>query len=125
MNPKDTAQFSAVYAEAALAYLETEVPQAVLWLEDEGRWDFITTEEEVNPDDVAFILQDGWDGQLTLEHATDPASDDYDAFALRDEIEEQMEEEGVSRALIEALIDRRENLGDEEDKSLPDPLDEE
>ncbi len=124
MNPKDTAQFSAVYAEAALAFLETEVPQAVLWIADEERWDFMPTDEPVSNEDVAFILQAGWDGQLSLENSTDPQGEDYNAFELRDEIEEQMEEEGVARAMIEALIDRRENLGDEDDKDMPEPLEE-
>ena len=124
MNPKDTAQFSAVYAEAALAFLETEVPQAVLWIEDEERWDFMPTDEPVQSEDVAFILQNGWDGQLSLENATDPQDDAYDAFGLRDEIEQQMEEEGIARALIEALVERRESSGDDDDKEMPEPFEE-
>ena len=124
MNPKSTAQFSAVYAEAALAYIETEVPQAVLWIADEERWDFMPTDEPLIDEDVAFILQEGWDAQLSLENSTDPQGEDYDAFALRDEIENQMEDERISRAMIEALIDRRENLGDDDDKDMPEPLEE-
>jgi len=121
MNIETSAQFSAVYAEAAIAWIETGLPQAVLWYEDEQRWDFTPGDEELVPSLVAFILSDGWDAQLSLEAVTDPDEDGYDSRALRYEIELQMEEEGVSRALINALIERREALGDDvEPQGLPD-----
>ncbi|MDP3859729.1 MAG: hypothetical protein Q8Q73_18370 [Stagnimonas sp.] len=121
MNIDTSAQFSAVYAEAAIAWIETALPQAVLWYEDEQRWDFTPGDEELTPSLVAFLLSEGWDSQLSLEACTDPDDDRYDSRALRDEIEQQMEEEGVARALIAALIERRDNLGeDEELPGLPD-----
>ena len=121
MTPDTSAQFSAVYAEAAIAWLETRIPQAVLWYEDEGRWDFTPADEELVPSLVAFLLSEGWDGQLTLEATTDPDDERYDSYALREEIEQQMEDEGVARALIEALAERRESQGeDEEPQGLPD-----
>lgn len=121
MNVDTSAQFAAVYAEAAIAWLETQVPQAVLWYEDEERWDFTPGDEELVPSLVAFILGEGWDGQLSLELTTDPDDERYDSRALRDEIEQQMEDEGLSRALINALIERRETLDeDSEPQGLPD-----
>lgn len=121
MTPDTSAQFSAVYAEAAIAWLETRIPQAVLWYEDEERWDFTPADEELVPSLVAFLLSEGWDGQLTLEATTDPDDERYDSTALREEIEQQMEDEGVARALIEALAERRESQGEsEEPQGLPD-----
>lgn len=121
MTPDTSAQFSAVYAEAAIAWLETRIPQAVLWYEDEGRWDFTPADEELVPSLVAFLLSEGWDGQLTLEGTLDPDDERYDSYALREEIEQQMEDEGVARALIEALAERRESGGEsDEPQELPD-----
>ena len=114
----DTApQFSAVYAEAAIAFIETGTPQAVLWFEDEERWDFTPADEDLRGSEVAFVLQEGWDGQLTVEAATDPNDEHYDSLTLRDEIELQMMDEGVAKALIENLAEHRERLadGDEDD----------
>jgi GNAT superfamily N-acetyltransferase len=113
MNPQTSLQFAAVYAEAAIAWIETGIPQAVLWYDDEERWDFTPADEDLPPSLVAFVLQQGWDGQLSLELSTDALDDDYDSLALREEIEEQMDQEGVARALIEALIEHRERLGEE------------
>lgn len=122
MNPDTSAQLAAVYAEAAIAWLETRVPQAVLWYEDEERWDFTPADEELTPSLVAFLLGEGWDGQLNLEAVTDCDDDRYDSYALREEIEQQMESEGIARTLIEMLIERRERLGeDEEPSGLTDP----
>lgn len=112
MNNDTAAQLSAVYAEAAIAFLETDIPQAVLWHEDEERWDFMPADEELPTDEVAFILQGGWDGQLSLEHPTDAQDEHYNALALRDEIEQQMNDEGIARALIENLLEQREQLAD-------------
>lgn len=118
MNPKDTSQFSAVYAEAAIAFIETGVPQAVLYLEDEERWDFAPGDEPLDDGSaVAFVLDDGWDGQLSLDNPTDPDDEHYNAFELRDEIEMQMEEEGIARALVAQLAERREEGGGEEDEN--------
>lgn len=118
MNPQTSLQFAAVYAEAAIAWIETGVPQAVLWYDDEERWDFTPADEELPPSLVAFVLQQGWDGQLSLELSTDPLEDDYDSLALREEIEEQLDQEGVARALIEALIEHRERLGEDAEDGL-------
>lgn len=115
MSPETAPQFSAVYAEAAIAYLETEIPQAVLWYDDEERWDFRPADEEIEPSLVAFVLQDGWDGQLTLDATTDVDDDDYNSLELRDEIELQMMEEGIAKALIENLSEHRERLADGDD----------
>lgn len=115
MNPQTALQFAAVYAEAAIAWIETGIPQAVLWYDDEERWDFTPADEDLPPSLVAFVLQQGWDGQLNLELSTDALDDAYDSLALREEIEEQMDQEGVARALIEALIEHRERLGEEEE----------
>jgi len=117
----DTAeQFSAVYAEAAIAFLETQVPQAVLWYEDEERWDFTPADEDLRGSEVAFVLQKGWDGQLSLEATTDIDDEEYDSRALRDEIEQQMIDEGVAKALIESLAERREALDDEDNENEND-----
>lgn len=115
MDISTAAQFSAVYAEAAIAYLETEIPQAVLWYDDEERWDFRPADEEIEPSLVAFVLQDGWDGQLTLDATTDVDDDDYNSLELRDEIELQMMDEGIAKALIENLSEHRERLADGDD----------
>lgn len=115
MDISTAPQFSAVYAEAAIAYLETEIPQAVLWYDDEERWDFRPADEEIEPSLVAFVLQDGWDGQLTLDATTDVDDDDYNSLELRDEIELQMMEEGIAKALIENLSEHRERLADGDD----------
>lgn len=123
MTPDTVEQFSAVYAEAAVAWLETETPQAVLWIEEEGRWDFCPAEEDAMLDgEVAFVLQAGWDGQLTLEATTDPNDDRYDARELTEEITEQLVEEGIARALLEALNERRERLaaGEEDESERPE-----
>ena len=112
MNTNTSAQFSAVYAEAAIAFLETQLPQAVIWDEEEARWDFMPADDDLHYVDVAFVLQDGWDGQLSLDNTTDMDADDYNALALRDEIETQMEEEGIARAFIENLYEHRERLAD-------------
>lgn len=118
MDISTAAQFSAVYAEAAIAFLETETPQAVLWYDDEERWDFRPADEEIEPSLVAFVLQEGWDGQLTLDATTDVDDDDYNSIELRDEIELQMMDEGVAKALIENLSEHRDRLadGDEHDE---------
>lgn len=115
MDISTAPQFSAVYAEAAIAYLETEIPQAVLWYDDEERWDFRPADEEIEPSLVAFVLQDGWDGQLTLDATTDVDDDDYNSLELRDEIELQMMDEGIAKALIENLSEHRERLADGDD----------
>ncbi len=117
MNIDTAAQFSAVYAEAAIAFLETEIPQAVLWYDDEERWDFRPGDEEIEPSLIAFVLEAGWDGQLTLEASTDVDADDYNSIELRDEIELQMMDEGIAKAFIENLSEHRERLadGDEDD----------
>ena len=117
MNINTAPQFAAVYAEAAIAFIETEIPQAVLWYDDEERWDFRPGDEEIEPSLVAFVLEAGWDGQLTLEAATDADADDYNSIELRDEIELQMMDEGIAKAFIENLSEHRERLaeGDEED----------
>lgn len=117
MNTDTAAQFSAVYAEAAIAWLETQTPQAVLWYDDEERWDFRPGDEEIEPSLVAFVLQEGWDGQLTLDATTDVDDDGYDSLELRDEIEQQMMDEGIAKAFIENLSEHRERLadGDEDD----------
>lgn len=108
-------QLAAVYAEAAVAFLETEVPQAILWVEDDERWDFAAADEEFESDEIAFLLKDGWDGQLTIEASTDPLDDAYDSRALTAEIAEQMAEEGVARALIENLLEQRERRTEDRD----------
>ena len=117
MNIDTAAQFSAVYAEAAIAFLETEIPQAVLWYDDEERWDFRPGDEEIEPSLVAFVLEAGWDGQLTLEASTDVDDDGYHSIELRDEIEQQMMDEGIAKAFIENLSEHRERRadGDEDD----------
>lgn len=117
MNTDTAAQFSAVYAEAAIAYLETQIPQAVLWYDDEERWDFRPGDEEIEPSLIAFVLEHGWDGQLTLDATTDVDDDDYNSIELRDEIELQMMDEGIAKAFIENLSEHRERLadGDEDD----------
>lgn len=112
MDKSTAPQLAAVYAEAAIAWLETQVPQAVIWDEDEGRWDFRPGDEELETTQVAFVLQAGWDGQLSLDHSTEADADDYDSAALRDEIERQMDEEGIAAAFIENLIEHRERLAD-------------
>lgn len=112
MDKSTAAQFSAVYAEAAIAWLETQIPQAVLWYEDEERWDFRPGDEEIEPSLVAFVLEQGWDGQLSLDSTTDVDADDYNSLALRDEIELQMMDEGIAKAFIENLSEHRERLAD-------------
>lgn len=119
METNTAPQLAAVYAEAAIAWLETSVPQAVLWVEDEERWDFTPADEELPGSDVVFILQKGWDGQLTLDNPTDVDDEAYDSVALRDEIELQMDEEGIARAFIENLMEHRERLADAD----PDDID--
>ncbi len=120
MTPDTIPQFSAVYAEASVAWLETEIPQAILWIDDEERWDFTPADDDLPPSQVAFILQKGWDGMLTIENETDPQADDYDSLALTAEIAEQMEEEGVARSLLEALSQRRDRLADGEEEEDQD-----
>ena len=122
MTPETIPQFSAVYAEAAVAWLETDIPQAILWFEDEARWDFTPADEELKPSEVAFILQAGWDALLALEAGTDPMADDYDSSALADEIARQLEDEGVARSLLESLRARQERLheGDGDDDDAAD-----
>jgi len=115
MNTDTAAQFSAVYAEAAIAFIETGIPQAVLWFEDEDRWDFTPADEDLRDSEVAFVLQSGWDGQLSLEHPTAADDDHYDSSALRDEIELQMMDEGIAKALIESLSEHRERLANGEE----------
>ena len=112
MDKSTAPQFSAVYAEAAIAWLETQTPQAVLWYEDEERWDFRPGDEEIEPSLMAFVLEQGWDGQLNLDCTTDVDADDYNSLALRDEIELQMMDEGIAKALIENLSEHRERLAD-------------
>ena len=112
MDKSTAAQFSAVYAEAAIAWLETQTPQAVLWYEDEERWDFRPGDEEIEPSLMAFVLEQGWDGQLSLDSTTDVEADDYNSLALRDEIELQMMDEGIAKAFIENLSEHRERLAD-------------
>lgn len=112
MHSSTAPQFAAVYAEAAIAWLETETPQAVLWYEDEERWDFRPGDEDIEPSLVAFVLQEGWDGQLSLEHSTDVDDEDFDSNELRDEIEQQMMDEGIAKAFIENLSEHRERLAD-------------
>lgn len=116
MNIDTAAQFSAVYAEAAIAWLETQTPQAVLWYEDEERWDFRPGDEELEPSLVAFVLEQGWDGQLSLDATTDVDDDDYNSLELRDEIEQQMMDEGIAKAFIENLGEHRERLADGDDE---------
>lgn len=112
MDTSTAPQFAAVYAEAAIAYLETQIPQAVLWYEDEERWDFRPGDEEIEPSLVAFVLEHGWDGQLSLDATTDVDDDDYNSIELRDEIELQMMDEGIAKAFIENLSEHRERLAD-------------
>lgn len=112
MDTSTAPQFAAVYAEAAIAYLETQIPQAVLWYEDEERWDFRPGDEEIEPSLVAFVLEAGWDGQLSLDATTDVDDDDYNSIELRDEIELQMMDEGIAKAFIENLSEHRERLAD-------------
>ncbi len=122
MDTNTAPQLAAVYAEAAIAWLETSVPQAVLWLDDEERWDFTAADEELPGSDVVFLLQKGWDGQLSLDNPTDVDDEDYDSVALRDEVELQMNEEGIARAFIENLMEHRERSADadEDDKDHDD-----
>jgi hypothetical protein len=117
MNTDTAEQFSAVYAEAAIAFIETGIPQAVLWYEDEERWDFRPGDEEIEPSIVAFVLQQGWDGQLSLEEPTDIDDEHYDSSALRDEIELQMMDEGIAKAFIENLSEHRERLANGDDEN--------
>ena len=112
MDTSTAPQFAAVYAEAAIAYLETQVPQAVLWYEDEERWDFRPGDEDIEPSLVAFVLEAGWDGQLSLDATTDVDDDDYNSIELRDEIELQMIDEGIAKAFIENLSEHRERMAD-------------
>ncbi len=112
MDTSTAPQFAAVYAEAAIAWLETQIPQAVLWYEDEERWDFRPGDEEIEPSLIAFVLQEGWDGQLSLDAPTDVDDDDYNSIELRDEIELQMMDEGIAKAFIENLSEHRERLAD-------------
>jgi len=115
MDSSTAEQFAAVYAEAAIAFLETGTPQAVLWYEDEERWDFTPADEDLRDSDVAFVLQGGWDGQLSLDNETDVDDEHYDSRALRDEIETQLIDEGIAKALIESLAERRERIGDDDE----------
>ncbi len=112
MNTDTAPQFAAVYAEAAIAWLETQTPQAVLWYEDEERWDFRPGDEEIEPSLVAFVLEQGWDGQLSLDASIDVDDDHYNSLELRDEIELQMMDEGIAKAFIENLSEHRERLAD-------------
>lgn len=107
MDISTAAQLAAVYAEAAVAFVETGAPQVVIWLDDEQRWDFISGDEAFEERGVVFVLQEGWDGQLTLEAITDVDDDRYNGAVLAEEVARQMDEEGMAKALIENILELR------------------
>ncbi|HZP12653.1 MAG TPA: hypothetical protein VFB36_09555 [Nevskiaceae bacterium] len=119
-------RFAAVYAEAALTFLETREAQWLAWDGQSHAFDFGSTEMDAPPIPAILLVDEHWTQVIgEVAATTDPESPDFDADALRSAIVAQIESEGFGERLLLGFQERLDKLAsgdeDEEDDEDSDP----
>jgi len=111
-------RFAAVYAEAALTFLDTREPQWLAWDGQSHAFDFGSTEMDAPPIPVLLLVDENWTKVIgEVAAATDPESPDFDVDALRAAIVAQIDGEGFGERLLLRFQERLEKIasGDEDE----------
>src|ERR1043166_6418635 len=104
-------RFAAVYAEAALTFLETREPQWLAWDGQSHAFDFGSTEMDAPPIPVLLVVDEHWTQLIgEVSAAIDPESPDFDADDLRDAIASQLADEGFGERLLRRFQERLEKI---------------
>ncbi len=114
-------RFAAVYAEAALTFLDTREAQWLAWDGQSHAFDFGSTEMDAPAIPVLLLVDEDWTkviGEVGV--VTDLESPDFDADALRGAILAQIDGEGFGERLLLGFQERLEKIAsgheDEEDE---------
>ncbi|MGH8461777.1 MAG: hypothetical protein ACRESS_09240 [Stenotrophobium sp.] len=102
-------KFAAVYAEAALTWLDSGEPQALLWDGNSHRFDFRSLDLDAPDVPVITVLEEHWERLIGgVNEIIDPESAHFDADALRQEIEHRITDEGYGERILKTFLKRLE-----------------
>ena len=113
-------RFAAVYAEAALTFLETHEAQWLAWDGQSHVFDFGSTEMDAPPIPAILLVDENWTRVIgEVAAVTDLESPDFDADALRDAIVAQIDSEGFGERLLlgfQARLDKMASGNEDEEQ---------
>ena len=127
-------RFAAVYAEAALTFLDTHEAQWLAWDGQSHTFDFGSTEMDTPPIPVLLFVDENWTKVIgEVAAVTDPESPDFDVDELRDAISTQLLDDGFGERLLQKFQERLEKIAsgeedeeeDEEEREEDDDEDDE
>lgn len=130
IDEEHVARFAAVYAEAALTFLETREAQWIAWDGQSHAFDFGSTEMDAPPIPAILLVDEDWTKVIgEVAAVTDPESADFDADELRDAIVAQIDSEGFGERLLLGFQERLEKMisgeeADEQEENETDEVDE-
>ena len=114
-------RFAAVYAEAALTYLDTREVQWLAWDGQSHVFDFGSTEMDAPPIPVILLIDENWTKVIgEVAAAMDPEAPEFDADELRDAIVEQIDGEGFGERLLVRFQERLEQIASGDDEQPED-----
>ena len=106
-------KFAAVYAEAVLTWLDSREPQALLWDGISHRFDFRSLDMDAPDVPVITVIDEHWERLIGgVDEVMDPESPNFDADALRVEIEHQITEEGFGERILKTFLLRLERMAE-------------
>ena len=118
-------KFGAVYAEAVLTWLDSQEPQALLWDGVSHRFDFRSLDMEAPDVPVITVIDEHWERLIGgVDEVMDPESPNFDADALRVEIEHQITEEGFGERILKTFLLRLAQMAEaaaEDDNDRTEP----
>ena len=118
-------KFGAVYAEAVLTWLDAGEPQALLWDGVSHRFDFRSLDLDAPDVPVITVIDEHWERLIGgVDEVMDPESPQFDADALRVEIEYQITEEGFGERILKTFLLRLEQMAEaanEDDSDHTEP----
>jgi len=126
VDEEHVARFAAVYAEAALTFLETREAQWIAWDGQSHAFDFGSTEMDAPPIPAILLVDEDWTKVIgEVAAVTDPESPDFDADELRDAIVAQIDSEGFGERLLLGFQERLEKMisGDDVEEQEEDEAD--
>jgi len=118
VDEEHVTRFAAVYAEAALTFLDTSETQWLAWDGQSHVFDFGSTEMDAPAIPVLLLVDENWTKVIgEVAATTDPESPDFDADELREAIVAQIDGEGFGERLLVGFQERLEKIasGDDED----------
>lgn len=109
-------RFAAVYAEAALTFLDTRETQWLAWDGHSHAFDFGSTEMDAPPLPALLFVDEDWTKVIgDVAASTDPESPEFDAEALREAIVAQIADEGFGERLLRGFQERLERIASGEE----------